>query len=55
MTQHPNKMSIYFREQDRDLIDKLKSLAVQDDRSLNYVVVRALGEFVEQRGYTRPT
>ncbi len=46
-----NTITIYFpqRHQDKDVIGRLKKLAQQKDRSVNYLAVRAIEEYLDQK------
>lgn len=45
-----DKLTIYIpkAKRERDPVDRLNKLAKQKDRSVNYLVVKALEEFVER-------
>ena len=42
-----DKLSIYIPERSLHLIEALKAIARETDRSLNYVILQALADYVE--------
>ena len=43
-------LSVYFPKGKKKLINKLAQIAKRQDRSVNYIVVRAIEEYVKREG-----
>ncbi len=43
-------MSIYFPKEKKYLAEKLEQVAKEQDRSVNYIVVKAIEEYLKHEG-----
>ena len=45
-----NTLSIYFPDSKTDLVDRLKALGKRKDRSVNYLVLKAIEAYLKKEG-----